>query len=348
MQSPYQAPGLILLAALLLLVCITLPSGAVEVPLEAIWIGKQELKRLPASGPAWERLKRHADRPAGSPNLRDQEESNNRIVLAKALVYARTGIASYRNDVIDQCMRAIGTESGGRTLSLARKLVTYVIAADLAGMPPDKDSLFREWLRRPLTEELDGLTLQTTHELRPNNWGTHAGATRAAVAVYLGDREELERTALVFKGWLGDRSAYSGFLYGDVSWQCDPSAPAGINPKGCTKDGHPIGGVLPDDQRRSGPFRWPPPKEGYVYEALQGAVVQAEILRRAGYDTFNWSDQALARAYQWLYEVAQFPAEGDDLALLPIIDRQYGTRLTPHGLLHSAKNVSWTDWTHGF
>ena len=47
------------------------------------------------------------------------------------------------------------------------------------------------------------MTLRGTHEQRPNNWGTHAGAARAAVALYLGDTAELSRTATVFRGWLG-------------------------------------------------------------------------------------------------------------------------------------------------
>ena len=42
-------------------------------------------------------------------------------------------------------------------------------------------------------------------------------------------------------------------------------------------------GVLPDDQRRSGGFVWPPTKENYVWEALQGAIAQAVILHRAGF-----------------------------------------------------------------
>src|SRR6185436_3561741 len=127
---------------------------------------------------------------------------------------------------------------------------------------------------------LDGQTLRSTHEKRPNNWGTHAGASRAAVAVYLGDQAELDRCAQVFKGWLRDRSAYAGFEYGDVSWQADPSHPVGINPRGATKSGHNIDGVLPDDQRRAGGFTWPPPKENYVWEALQGALLAALVLER--------------------------------------------------------------------
>jgi hypothetical protein len=83
--------------------------------------------------------------------------------------------------------------------------------------------------------------------------------------------------------------------------------------------------VLPDDQRRGGSFQWPPPKENYVYEALQGAIMPAVILHLRGYDTFNWEDQTLLRAYRWLYDVADFPAEGDDTWQLPLIDCYYGT-----------------------
>ena len=65
-----------------------------------------------------------------------------------------------------------------------------------------------------------------------------------------------------------------------------------------THRGHSIDGVLPDDQRRGGPFEWPPPRENYVYEALQGATVQAALLSRAGYDAWDWGDQALLRRDQ--------------------------------------------------
>jgi hypothetical protein len=129
-----------------------------------------------------------------------------------------------------------------------------VIAADLVGLhsyDAGKDEQFRSWLAAVRTETLDGKTLISTDEDRPNNWGTHAGASRVAVDLYLGDKADLVRAAQVFKGWLGDRSAYAGFTYGDTAWQADPSKPVGINPKGATKRGHTIDGVLPDDQRRA-------------------------------------------------------------------------------------------------
>jgi hypothetical protein len=48
-------------------------------------------------------------------------------------------------------MAAIGTERGGRTLALARNLVSYVIAADLIDLKSydaGKDQQFRSWLAR--------------------------------------------------------------------------------------------------------------------------------------------------------------------------------------------------------
>jgi hypothetical protein len=130
------------------------------------------------------------------------------------------------------------------------------------------------------------------------------------VARYLGRQDEIQRVAQIFRGWLGETASYNGFQFGALDWQADPSHPVGINPRGAVHAGHSVDGVLPDDQRRSGPFTWPPPKENYVYEALQGALLQAMVLERAGYDVWSWGDKALLRAFQWLEHQADFPAEG--------------------------------------
>lgn len=313
---------------------------------KGIWISNKEIAALPTAGKAWDNLKSVADRPTGKPNISDQDNPANVSVLAKALVYARTGDESYRNEVIDACMAAMGTERGGRTLALGRELCAYVISADLVGLPPDKDQKFRDWLRGTLTKTLSGRTLQSTHEDRPNNWGTHAGASRAAVARYLDDQAELERTAKVFKGYLGDRSSYAGFEYGNLSWQSDPGKPVGINPKDATKHGHRIDGVMPDDMRRGGGFNFPPGKTGYPWEGLQGAVVQAEILYRAGYDTWNWENKALLRAVQFLHNIG-WEAEGDDTWTPWIINYHYGTNFPTKSPTNPGKNMGWTDWTHG-
>ncbi len=314
---------------------------------KGIWISYSQLQQLPISGAAWDKLKSAAEGSVDNESLSTRNDANTQT-LAKALVYARTGDSKYRDEVINVIAGIIGTE-GTDALATWRRLGTYVIAADLVGLPAEQDQVFKSWLKTMQTKKLEpaGRSLIETQEIRPNNHGTHAGASRAAVAIYLGDTKDLERCAQVFKGYLGDRSSYAGFKYGDLSWQYDPENPVGINPKGATKEGHSIDGVLPDDQRRGGRFTWPPPKENYVYGALQGALVEAVILYRAGYDVWNWEDKALLRAFEWLYNVANFPPEGDDNWEPHIVNYYYGTNFSAPVPANVGKNMGWTDWTHG-
>ena len=298
-------------------------------------------------------MKDYAERPA-SPNVSNQNELSNVITMAKALAYVRTGDDRYREEVIELCDEVIGTEddagNDSRTLSLGRKLCAYIIAADLVGLPDDVDSRFKFWLLAVRDRELKGKTLISTHEGRPNNWGTSAGASRLAIALYLGEQAEVERCAQVFKGWLGDRSSYAGFKYGELSWQADPDRPVGVNPKGSMKNGRNIDGVLPDDQRRGGRFRWPPPKENYIYTALQGVVAQAIMLDRAGYDVWEWEDQAIKRAFVWMHDIADYRAEdagGDDVHMLPVIESVYGLDYWDGSPCEHGKIVGFTGWTHG-
>jgi hypothetical protein len=313
-------------------------------------VSATELASRPTSGPAWTALKSRADASLGTPDLANQDDDTDLAVLARALVFARTDSMTYRTSALAGIKAAVGTEAGGRTLALARNLPGYVIAADLIALssldPAFDQGVFRPWLRSLLTEDLQGLTLRTTHERRPNNWGTHAGAARAAIAAYLGDTAEMARVAVVFRGYLGDRSTYAGFSYGDLSWQCDPTRPVGINPSGCTRNGVVIDGALPEEMRRGGAFAWPPTFTGYAWEGLQGAVLQAELLRRAGYDAWSWSDRALLRATRFLYERAGWPAEGDDEWQPWLIDGRYGTRYGAAMPARTGKNFGYTDWLY--
>ena len=203
-------------------------------------MSRSELLSRPTSGAAWAALKARADSSVGTPDISNQDESADQTTFAKSLVFARTGVASYRSDVLSALRAAVNTENGGRTLALGRNLPGYVLAADFIDLgavdPSFEQNTFRPWLRSLLTESLSGRSLVNTHEERPNNWGTHAGASRAAIAAYLGDSAQLARTAQVFRGWLGDRTAYAGFSYGELSWQCDTSKPVGINPVGCYEE----------------------------------------------------------------------------------------------------------------
>jgi hypothetical protein len=323
-------------------------------PIRGIWISPERLASRPMSGVAWASLFAATRKPCGPPHLDDQEDQANICVMANALVFARTGQLKYQVPVVF-AVRAI-VESPpyrGRALSLGRKLAAYVISADLIQLhdvDPTLDRAFRARLGDLLTTPTrpGPGNLVECHERRPNNWGTHCGAARAAVAAYLGDRTQLNRVAAVFKGWLGDRASYAGFTYGDLSWQCDPDKPVGINPKGCARGGYSIDGVLPEEERRAGGgFRWPPPREPYVWGGLSGALTTAIILDRAGYDVWNWQDQALLRAFEWLYTVAGFQAEGDDTWQPYVVNFYYRRSFPAPAPARPGKQVGWTDWTHG-
>lgn len=335
--------GVVRAAALAAVLLAAVPAQACR----GVWVCPDELAALPTEGPAWAAMRHWADRPLLQPNLANQNDNADIQTLAMALVFGRTGDGRYRDLALQQIEAALGTERSGRVLALGRNLPGYVIAADIVGLPEPLDRRFRDWLRAVLDEPLDGETLRGIHERRPNNWGTHAGAARLAVARYLGDDAEVERVAGLLRAWLGDRAARHRFKFGDVSWQADPGNPTGINPVGAMREGQSIDGVLPDDQRRCcKTFTWPPPKENYVYEALQGILAQAVMLQRAGHpDVWLWGDRAILRAFRWLYEVADFPATGDDTWEIPLVNQAYGTHFAAPVPSGPGKNVGFTDWT---
>jgi len=344
----------LLAAALAASLAGSVGSASGAEPSEGIWISPAELAELPMEGVAWATLVQAADGKLGRAKVRNQDSDHDVLTLAVALAYARTGDEGYREKAADAIDDAIGSEKDGRTLALGRNLVSYVIAADLIGLReynPDLDERFREWLDEVRTERLDDdRTLVQAQEERPNNWGTHAAASRIAADIYLGDTADLARAAEVFRGYLGDRLAYAGFEYGDRSWQADPDQPVGVNPKDAVKDGVSIDGALPDDMRRGDEFKVPPDHTDYPWEALQGAVVAAELLDRAGYDAWEWEDRALRRAVQYLYDLDEeyggWAAEGDDLYIPWLVNDAYGTSFPIAEPVLYGKNMGWADWTH--
>jgi hypothetical protein len=355
-QHPENAPPYDILLGLL--GANSASTACVSPPIQAgpgVWLTREDLAGLPTSGQAWQQLKATADGNLGKPEIADQNSNHDVKTLAVALVYARTGDSGYRAKAADAIMAAIGTENGDRTLALGRNLVSYIVAADLIdlrGYDAGREARFRDWLSSVRHEDLSGRTLISTHEDRPNNWGTHAGAARIAADIYLGDRADLDRAATVFKGWLGDRAAYATFAYDkDLSWQADPANPVGINPPGATRDGYRIDGAIPDDMQRGGKFRWPPKHTGYPWGAMEGALTQALFLSRAGYDAWNWSDRALLRATQFLDETDRAAggwwAEGDDNWMPWLINRAYGSQFRTAMPTLPGKNFGWTEWVYG-
>jgi hypothetical protein len=303
-------------------------SRAASVTGDYTLMPRAELMSLPMSGPGWTNLLSDANKPAASPNLSNQDDPNDVIAFAKALVYARTGQVKYRDDVVTMLKAAVGTEMPGDALGIARGVAPLALAADLVGY---RDPAWVLWISKLRTwaNPDRAYTLNSIQELRPNNWGSHAGAGRIAVDLYLGDTVDLARAAKVFKGYLGDRTSYAGFKFGDLEWQANSALSVGINPKGATKNGVNIDGIIPDDMRRSqmdGKFFPNIGQHGvdYTWEGLQGVMLQSELLTRAGYPAFTWQDSAPLRAFSWINQLG-YPASGDDVFQPWIVNFRYGT-----------------------
>lgn len=284
-----------------------------------ILIRRADLMALPTTSSAFSRLKNHADATWPAPDLADQDRKHGTYVLAAAMVYARTGITSYRDKARAGIMAAIGTENDAstRTLSVGRQLGAYVLAADFIRLDGTDDATFRSWLSALRTREFPAhgrwISLEVTHEDSANNWGAWAGAALIATARYLGDTEDLERRVRVVKGFLGDRTQWNDFRGQDEkngvlgaderAWACNDSPTAWLPTNGtCSKNGVNLDGAFPSDASRGGPVQWPVPSTGVMYhsETVAAMLIQLELLYQAGYDLWSYRQNAMRRAGDFL------------------------------------------------
>lgn len=325
----------------------TPPSGKMFAGV-GIWTSPNEVSNFPTSGPEWDWLKQNAETAIGTPDLKNINTRDNVYTLARGIAFARTKNETYRQEAISAIQNVIGTETGGDSLVLGRKLAGYVMAADLVELSSTDQSNFKSFLQSVVNETMSsGYTLKSAHETRPNSQGLYAGASRAAIAAYLGDRTELDRIYTVFRGWLGDRSSYSGFTFGSLTWQSDPLNPVGINPAGALISGHSVDGALPDNLRADCSFQWPVCSPDSAWDGLQGAVTLAEILYRQGYPVYQLQDEALLRAARFFYVTTSYSDVGRDEEWIPwILDRRYGTSYASMRQPRNGKIMGFTSFTH--
>lgn len=293
-----------------------------------IWTSAAELANKPMTGAAWTTLLSDADADTSNPNASDQDDATNVRVLAAAIVYARNGDAKYKSKVVAACQKVVGTEKGGRSLAWGRETGAYAMAADLVGY---RTPAFEAWLHNVADVEKCselGITLREMFKKRPNNWGAMAFGSLTAIDRYLDDKAALKA---VRDYWvLGVTGPNPGLKYDvDVSWHVNASDLRLINPKGATKQGIDIDGVIPDDMRRGASFTTGAPVfTGYPWEHLQGVLMAARVLERAGMPIWTVDDSAISRAATQLQlELGgAWVATGDDRWQLAFLDQAYGTK----------------------
>lgn len=361
-----------------------------------VWMltSASQVAQCARSGTAWTNMKAHADETLTGVKLWDPTDRTSTKILACALVYAGYQYISAVDTVTAETYRAKaqaalelipaqltdGPFYGDTIHGIARNITPLVLAANIIGWD-DNTKLatftnFCSTLLGSIAEEDpdadpavtfdafaagDDLSIPSCHETYADANGCYAGAARAALAIFLRDQAHIDRVVTVFRGLLGDSSAYDGFTFGgareDLTWQDDTSNPVGINPSSAlSNDGlsRNFDGIIPDAQRDAGtyPTKWLS-KSDEPFNALQGIVTTALLLARARYTTWDYSSEAIKRAVVWLASVNSQEFDdsvngGDDAWMAWLIDRIYSTTYVSSQSISNpttaGKCMSYTDW----
>lgn len=351
-----------------------LPSGQAK---QGIWISPEEIARLPITGTAWNNLKARADSPIGSANLADQNSQHDQSTLAVALVAARTGDPAYRAKAVAAILSAINTDANhdadctfspnkARSLALSRNLPSYIIAADVINLRDGTDggngtrwAQYVNFIRSKKNCRNNGsvpeYNLSESHDNGSSNGDALAGGARIAAALYLGDKAEVEKAWQTYQRYSGDLTkcptCNPNFNAAGISWSytTDASKQVAVNPAGSTKNGHRVDGAIINDQGRGGGFSWPPGYTQYPWEGMQGYILQAELLSRAGYPSYFVQNNAPLRTLDYQYYLSQqFGAQwmNNEPWVTWVINKAYGQHYPVLPTNGGGKNMSWTDWTH--
>lgn len=319
---------------------------------EGVWINRAEIMALPNSGSAWDRMLKAANSSWGSACLDQNNCTHDVNTLAGALVAVRNNDNNMRNKTIQGLQSAMNSKVS-RALELSRGLQTYIIAADIIGYRTPE---FERWIRDSINKDITGHSgkgVMGTATNSSNNWGGHARASVAAAAVYLKDEAMMTKLVDAHKTFIG-MDAPNTMAYQNTNWHADSKNKAGVNRKGSKIQNVSVSGLLPEDWRRGGEFKWPPTLSDYMWEGMQGYVVTAVILHRSGHLSFDAGDNAIVRSMDMLYgtgeaafnnPVFKHPAVGDDTWIPWVVNSYAGTKY-PTQSANAGKNMGWTDWTH--
>lgn len=316
-----------------------------------MFITAAELMAKPMSGEGWTLLKSKADLASyGTVTLADQNSFTQSNVLAGALVYARTGNATYKDKVISHIRQVCGTEPDTTTntlLPVTRTLYSYVVSADLVQMPYtttcNNGQTWQAYLESIRAKVIGAHgrwnTLEVTSVDNAGNWGAYALSTHLAVSYALNDTAAVQRDTDIFKRILGDTTSpaaaflpTASYKYNNngATWDMTPTLQRGINPYSATdvRSGAIISEAL--DGTSEGVGSVPcctvqPSGVTYQEEARDGFFSTMQLLRAHGVDLTTFQDSAAKRAFHF-YISNGGPSASSSKRYLPyFVNYLYGT-----------------------
>jgi hypothetical protein len=332
---------------LMLAASLVIATSAGAAP--TMWINNTELAALPMSGTAWNNLSTAAATPTanwGTLNANNQDTPHGGYTFAAALYIARKSVAGTLSDadttirgrVRDQILaykRTVDTDaeqdlSPMRTLGISRRLLAYVLAADLIDLGTHCatcDAEFKTWLATMPNATIEGITnTAATHGITLNqnfirgahNWGFFAGASIIAAHWYLykagtaSYADSLAQDWALFQSY-GDRSKYPTAAGTDsnyfrrtsgsqISWMCAGGTPTmtmiqGTSGSCLTTDANADCASTPPTSAMC-PCHWP---SGGTRAADLDGSVYIDICRTSSsaQAAFMWQPSEQGMEYQW-------------------------------------------------
>ena len=347
-------------------VTVAAGGGTTPSPSDFLVITASELAALPTTGAAYNNMKAAADATWPAVAFTNQDNDTAGYVVAGALVYARTGNATYKTKV-DNVLAQVpsATLVGTRVLAVARQVAGYVIAASLTGY---NTVAFRNWVDTIRTYNIGGHarwpTILRCSWNSTNNWGAHALMSRVACSLFLDDLPDIADCVNLFRSALGERSLWTQGAVGDSTWPLsngyfeptqdfDPTWACpdvanwtGVGGACAGKDG----AVTEDIARSAGSF---PTVDAtgkmYSWETIGAWMLTARMLKYGGGYTgvYGWSNSALRRTGLFMEDIAGYPPQYGDSYWVPwALNKAYGTTFptVAAGSVPVARCWGYTDW----
>lgn len=343
----------------------TPPPGATPTPatpVSGIWTSAENLYGKSESCPAFTVLLVEAQKDTASPCIHNPEDPTPNRVLAKAIAYAKTGNPAYRQQV-EQTLNTLVSMGytgcngnpayeGGKkiTLSWARNLAGYVMAADLIGYQSAAFNTYltdvsQNWVGEE-TYATGPKTMKQMFEARQDSWSKWAAASLSAVYRYLGNNAEMANLRQHLLAKLYGPVPATVTEYGQTDWYLAspavvPDIPE-IMPVGAAKTCPQnlgqvplfqvdLNGLQPQEMKIGGACAFNPVYTNSPWDGIEGLVVAGRIFERAGIPIWQEGNKGLMRAGGALEERlgAQsdvWQASNDEAWALVFLDAAYGSR----------------------